>query len=210
MSELKNNSDAFRERSSLDSPEVEEPKKAKVQKVTDGKIVTKKKPGLKEITNGFIQEDVGTVRTYLWKDVLWPAARKTLYDLGTAALSMFFYGEDGAPKKSGKMDDASWRKYYKVQSSDNSQGESLRRNPIYSVGEAVYPTKTKAEEAFATLAEAIDIYKTVSVADLYSTVGVTGAFTDHNWGWRSMQGAKIYPTDDGWVLRMPKAVPLND
>ena len=52
-------------------------------------------------------------------------------------------------------------------------------------------------------------YGTVRVADLYDLVGVTGQYTDNNYGWTNIRNAEIVRVRDGYKIKMPRALPLN-
>ena len=52
-------------------------------------------------------------------------------------------------------------------------------------------------------------YSFVRVADLYDLVGVTGLFTDNNYGWTNIRNAKIVRVRDGYKIDMPRALPLR-
>jgi hypothetical protein len=49
----------------------------------------------------------------------------------------------------------------------------------------------------------------VSVADLYDLVGVTGNYTDNKYGWTDIRSASVIRVRDGYMLKLPKALPLN-
>lgn len=202
MNEYANNSDAFKEKSTLDTAE------KKIEGVASGSV-RKKKTGLKELTDGFIQEDASTVRSYLWRDVLLPAVKKTIYDLFLGGLDMFFYGGDGAPKR-GSKDEASWRKHYTGSGAVKSAPERMKSTSGYSVDDVWYPTRGEAERVYEVLSEAIEIYGNASVADLYSASNITSSnYTDNNYGWTDIRAAKVVRFDDGYLLKMPRAVPIK-
>ena len=57
--------------------------------------------------------------------------------------------------------------------------------------------------------ELIDRYEVVSVADLYELVGITGNYTDNKYGWTNIRNAEVVRVRDGYVLKLPKATPIN-
>ena len=59
------------------------------------------------------------------------------------------------------------------------------------------------------LEETIDDYGFASVGDLYDIVGVTGSYTDNNYGWDDIRKARIDRVREGYVLRMPKVQPID-
>ena len=53
------------------------------------------------------------------------------------------------------------------------------------------------------------MYGTVSVADLYDLVGISGNYTDNKYGWTNIRNAEPIRVRDGYMLKLPKALPLN-
>ena len=56
--------------------------------------------------------------------------------------------------------------------------------------------------------ELIDMYGQVSVADLYDLVGKTCEHTDNKYGWTNIRNAEPVRVRDGYLLKMPKALPI--
>ena len=56
--------------------------------------------------------------------------------------------------------------------------------------------------------ELIDTYGIVSVADLFDLVGITGNYTDNKYGWKNISNAKAIRVWDGYILSLPKAIPI--
>ena len=65
------------------------------------------------------------------------------------------------------------------------------------------------EEAVAEMEELIDMYQLVSVADFYDLVGVSGNYTDNKYGWTNVRNASVVRVRDGYMIKLPKALPLN-
>ena len=57
--------------------------------------------------------------------------------------------------------------------------------------------------------ELIETYGIVSVADLYELVGVDGEYTDNDYGWTNIRNADVVRTRDGYLLSLPKAMPIK-
>ena len=57
--------------------------------------------------------------------------------------------------------------------------------------------------------EIMEEYETVRVADLYDLVGITGNYTDNNYGWTNIKNAQVVRVRDGYKIKMPRAIPLK-
>lgn len=198
--DIPNNSDNFKENASSPQPE------KKIVPVAKGSV-KKSRSSLKELTDGFIQEDAATVRNSLWFDILIPAAKKTIYDMAMGALEMFFYGGSGGAPAKSRMDRVSWRD--NSASAKTKSPERVHPSGNYRFEEVLYPSRADAERALDVMIEILDRYQVCTVSDLYSASDITGSYTDNNYGWDDISSAKIVRFNDGWLLKLPKPQPLN-
>ena len=73
----------------------------------------------------------------------------------------------------------------------------------------VLDKRDEAEDVLSRMDELISTYGMASVADLYELVGVTGNYTDNKYGWTDIRSASAIRVRDGYLLKLPKALPLN-
>ena len=57
--------------------------------------------------------------------------------------------------------------------------------------------------------ELIETYGVASVADLYDLVGLRCEYTDNKYGWNNLRNAEPIRVRDGYMLKMPKALPID-
>lgn len=202
MNDYKPNSHRFKEEQK--EPSVE---KKQIQKVVSGTVKTKKKSGLSKFIDNFVSEDVGSIKQYVIFDILVPAIKDAIYDVGKGALDAVFYGEKGRPSKS-TASKVSYRSYYDKGSS-SSRPSTNRTLTGYSYDNIVLESRAEAEEVLSRMDELIDMYGVVAVADLYDLVGITGNYTDNKYGWTNIRNAKVTRVRDGYLIELPKALPLN-
>ena len=62
----------------------------KVEKVTTGKVKTKKRSEGSKLRDVFIAEDVKDVKSYIFMDVLVPAIKNAIVDIVTDGVNMIF------------------------------------------------------------------------------------------------------------------------
>lgn len=178
----------------------------KVEKVVSGSVRSRKKSAVGKFANAFIQEDAQNVKSYIFMEVLIPALKKAISDIVTNAIDMFLYGESGRSRKSSAASKVSYRSYYDDR---NDRRVSNRLRASYDYNDIILDNRGEAEEVLDRMNELIDIYQVASVADLYDLVGIQGNYTDNKYGWTDLRTADVVHVRDGYLLKMPRALPLN-
>lgn len=204
MSELPDypsNSDKSKEKKDL-------PEK-KVQKTIKGKAKVKKKSEIRKFTDVFVSEDIQNVKSYVLLDVLVPAIKKAISDIVSNGIDMILYGESSKPNKSTSSR-VSYRSYYDNPRNDRDRNRNISRTLSgYSYNDVLLDSRSEAEEVLTRMDELIATYGIVSVADLYDLVGITCNYTDNKYGWTNIKNASVVHTRDGYLIKMPKAAPLD-
>ena len=180
----------------------------KVEKVIKGTAKVKKKSELGKFKDIFISDDAKNVKQYVFLDVLVPAIKKAVSDIVTDGISMILYGETGHGKKSSTASRVSYRSYYDDRRDDRRYSENRTRTG-YSYDDIILDSRGEAEEVLSRMDELIDTYSMVSVADLYDLIGVTGNYTDNKYGWTNIRNAEVVRVREGYLLKLPKALPIN-
>lgn len=181
--------------------------KKKVEKVVKGKVGTRKKSGVRKLTDIFVSEDAANVKSYILMDVLIPSVKKAISDIVTNGIDMILYGGSGQTKKLSLSSKISYRNFY--ERDDERYRESRKAKIGYSYDEIVLETRGEAEEVLTRMDELIETYGMVSVADLYDLVGITCNYTDNKYGWTSVRNAEPVRTRDGYVLKLSRPIPIN-
>lgn len=187
------------------------PDKKKVEKVVSGNVKVKKKNGVTKFADTFISEDIHNVKSYVITDVLIPSIKRAISEMVTNGIDMILYGSTGGRSKRSSADRVSYRNYYDRRDDDRyrDRDRDRVRTSAYSFDDIVLDSRGEAEEVLARMDELIDQYGIVSVADLYDLVGVTGNYTDNKYGWTNIRNAEPIRVRDGYMLRLPKALPIN-
>ena len=179
----------------------------RAEKVVHGKVKTKEN-GMRKLTDIFIAEDVANVKDYIIFDVVVPALKKAIYDLLVGTLNMSLYGRRGDGKRP-TADKISYRDYNGVSRRSDLDRDRTRTNSGYSYDDIVVETRGEAEAVLRRMDEIMEEYDIVRVADLYDLVGVTGDYTDNNYGWTNIRNAKVVRVRDGYKIDMPRALPIR-
>ena len=199
MEDYKSNSHASKEKE-------KNREEKKVEKIISGNAKAKKKSEFSKFADVFVSEDAGNVKSYILMDVLVPAVKKAISDIVTNGIDMLLYGETGVHKRNGASSKVSYRSYY---DRSNRSSSSSRTRSGYSYDDIILDIRGEEEEVLSRMDEIVATYGTVSVADLYDLVGITGAYTDNKYGWTDIRSASVVRVRDGYMIKLPRALPLN-
>ena len=180
--------------------------KKKVEKVVNGKVITKKKNKFSKFKDIFISEDLSNVKNYILLDVVAPHVKKAVSDIITTGIDMILYGGPRKDSRRSDLDRVSFRRYDKIDDRRTSYA-STRRG--YSLDDIILDSRSEAEEVLTKMDELIATYGMVSVADLCELVGITCQYTDHKYGWTNTRSASYDRVREGYILRLPRAMPLD-
>ncbi len=199
MEEYKSNSDKARKEQS----------EKKVEAVITGTAKTRKKGEMQKFADVFIAEDANNVKSYILMEVIVPAVKKAISDIVTTGIDMILYGEAGRSKRS-TANKVSYRNYYDQSSERVRAGSGSTRRGGIDYDDIVFDTRGDAESVLDAMHDIIAQYGTVSVADLYDLARVPNDnFTMNRYGWTNLNGAQPVRVRDGYILKLPRVVPLN-
>lgn len=189
----------------------EVPERKKLEKVVTGKVKTKKRNEISKLGEIFIAEDARNVKSYILMEVLVPAVKKAISDIVTNGIDMLLFGEGGRTRRTSSASTVSYRNYYDQKDITRRDYSSARvgTRTGYSYDDIILETRGEAEEVLARMDELIETYGIVSVADMYDLVGKTCNYTDNKYGWTNILNAEPIHVRDGYMLKMPKAGPIN-
>ena len=185
--------------------------KKEITKVVQGTAKVKKKGKSSKFAEMFIAEDVSSVKSYIVSDVLIPAAKKLFVDAIKDAVDMLVFGRTDRSKRSSRFraDYVSYNRYSDRRYDDRLSNDTRPRTE-YSYDDVILETRGEAEEVLDAMNDVIETYGMVSVMDLYDLVGISGQYTDNNYGWKNLRNAEPIRTRDGeYMLKLPKAIPLK-
>lgn len=186
------------------SPEKKVIAKAKVQK----------KSAIKEALRTFFVQDLPEITEHLVIDVAIPAAKNAITDMVTQGIQQLLYGEvdprrrptSGYTSYSSSSRDNRGNAYYRSRGSDRRES---RQSKPSNVEDLVFDTRGDAVDVIEYVAEQIEAYGQVSVADLMSSVGIQPRYTDERWGWTTTDAFEIRQIREGWLVSADRPEPLK-
>ena len=183
----------------------------RVDKVIKGEVKRRQSFG-KMVRDSFIPEDVENAGSYIVSNMIVPGIRDGFFSVLRGILDYWSSGV-GGPKfttSSGiRTQKYSYNQLYNRRNAAPPESSSAPAQR-YAYDDIVVPTIAEAEEVIAALKDIIRVYQVARVADLFDLVGVTGSYTDNNYGWPNLDRAGYQRVHDGYLLTFPKAMPIDE
>lgn len=202
MTEFKPNSHKAREEAKR---EATNPPARRVEPVVSGKI--RKKSEMSKFKSAFIAEDAANVKSYIFSDVLLPAAKKMLEDVVVDGIHMLMYGESGRGGRRSAVDRISYDRYSRRPEPVSRRDD--RRKSFLDYDDIVFDTRGEAEKVLAAMDEIMAEYGLVRVLDLYDLAGLSCDYPGTSYGWTNIQSASVIRAGRGFIIKMPRALPIN-
>lgn len=214
------NSNSQKEERSRRRPEKETSTKREVARVTTGKVVLRKKPLYKRFIEAFRPEDNKGFVEYALLDLLVPGIKDTVADAASAAIdnALGTGVSHGRRRRSGgggytsynRMGSARPRGHRdRSREDDDRRGSRHEDRSPSEHREIIVYTRVEAEEVIEQMIELIGNYDAVSKRDLLTMVGEDWEYTDEDWGWTDVRGARIHKIRDGYLIDLPRPEPLD-
>ena len=187
-----------------------QPEEKKVDKVVSGEVKKQKVSRLQKFANAVVQEDVKSIRSYIFEDILVPAAKRFIRDSVDAVLY-----PGGGPKRESNGPKVSYRRYWDDRDRDDRRPyRSGGRSSAFSFENYSISNRGEAEEVIRELLNIARRYDgVVSVADFYDLLGVEdGNYTNNRYGWteRDISDSYVKPArDGGFYIVLPRALPID-
>ena len=212
MGEEKLSKPSYLEGNSKSKSSTERPKD--IQPVVQGKVTAKKQPAGKRLRESLGLEETRTVGDYLVWDVLIPAMKETIAEVVKKGIDVFLYG-GSSQSRNDRRGHVSYEGYYSKKHGGSSYNREERRvrttyRHAMDFREFIFDDRRDADMVLSELCEIIDTYGFAKVSDFYSLVGETERnFVDHGYGWDALGSASVERVRDGWVVDLPRPIPLN-
>ena len=191
--------------------------------VTQG--VTKKKRSLTtRVKHIFFGGDAKDAISNVASEVIFPAIRNVIVDSATEGIRRMVYGESAprVPSRSssgvGKYGSRTTYAHpvRRTQSAPYPRDayqvlpdQAPRLQPRGGIGsDIILHSREDAELVMERMADILDQFQKVSVADLYDLLGMPTSMSDNKWGWRVLSSPGIAQVREGWLIELPNAEPI--
>lgn len=201
-----------------------------LEQVTTGKVIVKKAGLGKKLRAAFTGEDGRSVATHVLWDVVIPAAKDLLYDAGQEALGRSLGIDTRGGRRGGGpinynsigstlaskvnynrpafMTDPRDRQAPQQQAKAGPPGRNVTHGGV-TIDDIILATRVEADEVIGRMYNLVERYGRVTIADLFDLVGVTGQYTDENFGWVDLTGARPHRDGQGYRLNLPRPIQID-
>lgn len=190
--------------------------KEKTQPIVKGSV-KRKSSIFKKVKDEFVSEDAPTVGSYILYDILLPALRDLISDIGHGAIDVAMGNDRRSYGRRGRSDRSyiSYDRYY----DDRSRRKRDRDDERYStrrrsreLDDMIFDRREDAEDVLDRMCDYIERYDDVPVSYFYDLCGETvpGDFTKDDWGWTNLSSAEIKRAGrgGGYYIDFPKIRPI--
>lgn len=170
--------------------------------------VTLKKSKMNSLGKSVIQGSITDAITLAFTELIIPAGRDLLFNVVTSVSQTLIYGESEPPSTSNgvnRIPYSSISNYNRV-GRPTSRVQKIRQRPEDGF---VFERKSDADTIIEELREACDSFGVVTVQALYEICDKTAPYTANKYGWMNLDDARVERTRDGYVLKLPRSMPLD-
>jgi hypothetical protein len=183
-----------------------------VQKIIEGKVVTRRPPWYKRFGRSLIADDAQSMGDWIMVEIILPAVRNLISDTVKGSTDRILYGTSRA-RRSGLVGDRPGlrTRYDRISSDPGEPRRMLSRESRarHDFDDVVLSTHAEAVDVVEALIARVERYGAASVSDLYELVGVTGSFADQRWGWTDLRDADVRQVRGGFLLDLPRPEPIR-
>jgi hypothetical protein len=190
-----------------------------VARVTKSKAVLRKKPLRRKFIEAFRPEDNVGFLEHTLLDVLVPSIKDAVAEAASATIDNALGVGGTSRSRRRSRSGGSYTSYNRMgaarprdrrdRDDDRRPHRRESRGPS-DFGEIIIDTKVEAEEVLDSLIELISKYDVATMRDLLSLIGEPHNYTDEDWGWTDLRGARIHRIGrDGYLLDLPRPEALD-
>ena len=215
-----NNSDKVTRDKIINPNQTKKPEeRKKMTPVVKGPVIKQKPSFFDKFKNSFLGEG-GNIGEFIVYDILVPAFRSTVSDMGFGLIEMFFGAGHGRGRDrdyGGRVVRDRGRSYIDYHSPDRDRGRGRdddRRDldrgdrARHEFGNIVYTNRGEAEEVLSRLVDLIEEYDEATVAAFYELSNIESSHTDSRYGWTNLRDAYTDRVRNGYIIRFPQTRPL--
>lgn len=197
------------------SDKSKQPTEKEVPLIANAEPIRRDKPLGRRLRDTFIAGDIKTAASTAAIVVLVPALKEAFTDALSTGFERLIYGESrgggrrrppGSPQREGNYVTYN-RMSRDPQPTPRDRASRISRE-AFEFQDLILADRNAADSAIQGMFDLLEKYDSVSVADLYTMLGVKTEYTDQKWGWRSLRGANVTKVRQGYLLDLPDPEPF--
>ena len=170
-----------------------------------------RKVKVRKSLGAFFAEDFSTLKDHFIEEMFFPWLKHSIYDILNDGLCYFLLREDPTTIKrprGAKIGYTAYDKLYK--NSYDYRDDRPRQKGVFDYDDAEFDTRTEAEMALAAMEDEIERYGFTTVGSLYELAEITtNESVVEKYGWSSLSRAKVRKSSTGWIIDLPRAMPIE-
>ena len=181
--------------------------KKSIGKVVTGNVTIKKKSEGRKILEKIFPSAGSDLKTTLMDDVIFPMLKNGLLE----AVSRILWPNGDGPVRSSSFGGGTRINYSGFSKPQARQHYIPAGSTVgFDYDRIAFETHGDAEAVLMALDENIDAYGFATVGAFYEAAGVTTNNAQvEKFCWRSIGDAKVAQVGGGWIIRMPRPMPLD-
>lgn len=202
---IKPNSNRYREQKKEENTHLE--------KVVKGKASKKQTSALQKFAKGLIPEDAKSIKEYVADEapgLIQSFLRRLFQNVLDTYLPDIGGYYRGSSQGSNRGSNTTFR-YDSIRAGNatTSGVRSRYTNTVYEYENVVFEDYSDAKDVLDNMYECLSRFEKVTAFDVYDLAGVATNATDRNYGWTDLRGVRIMPVNEGWIIDLPRAIPLT-
>ena len=181
--------------------------KKHLDKVVTGNVTIKKKSEGRKILEKIFPSAGSDLKTTLMDDVIFPMLKNGLWE----AVGRILWPNGDGPVRSSSFSGGTRINYSGFSKPQARQHYIPAGSTVgFDYDRIAFETRGDAEAVLMALDENIDAYGFATVGAFYEAAGVTTNNAQvEKFCWRSIGDAKVAQVGGGWIIRMPRPMPLD-
>lgn len=181
--------------------------KKHLDKVVTGNVTIKKKSEGRKILEKIFPSAGSDLKTTLMDDVIFPMLKNGLWE----AVGRILWPNGDGPVRSSSFGGGTRINYSGFSKPQARQHYIPAGSTVgFDYDRIAFETRGDAEAVLMALDENIDAYGFATVGAFYEAAGVTTNNAQvEKFCWRSIGDAKVAQVGGGWIIRMPRPMPLD-
>ena len=176
----------------------------RVDKIVDGNVKIAKKKGFSKFLSSFVGEEIDDIKTHVVSDLIIPTIKDVLLDTLSMMLGMGRYS--GGRRTRTIAERTAYGRFFDEPRNKESRTTTYK---AFDTDEIVFGNRGDAEQVLDRMFEILEQYGVARVTDLYDMAGLSVDYTAGKYGWTSLRNARVERVSGGYILDLPRALPIG-